>query len=241
MSESISSVSNTDSSSKLSKQNQQVSSVVKTNPKAFQLMVEEFMNNAVSALTKESSANSGNNTAGLNTSLNSLIGLGTNTSSGATSGSGLSATDQLALGTTKYDPQTVKVLGAQYLNNAISFLNTSSSDLDSNNGVGNNSGLDINSMLGTSSNTFGSSSILETQLQQLRKLQSLDTYANLVNSKDPTAASYIDPKTGQAAVGIIEEVKVGENSDVTFVINGGDVPLSAVKSITRYNEGNAEV
>ncbi len=79
--------------------------------------------------------------------------------------------------------------------------------------------------------------MLNNPLLDLQRLKSFNDYSNLVNSTSPTAASYTDPKTNKAAVGIIEEVNVDKNGAVTFTISGEHIPLSAVKNVTRYEDG----
>ncbi|MBU0581402.1 MAG: hypothetical protein KKA19_09530 [Candidatus Margulisbacteria bacterium] len=70
----------------------------------------------------------------------------------------------------------------------------------------------------------------------LQRLQAFNDYSNLVNEDNPTAASYFDPNSGKTLTGIIEEVAVGKSGEVSFKINGEFIPLTYVKSLTRYEE-----
>jgi hypothetical protein len=172
-------------------------------------------------------------------------------------------------GTAETDPNSFQLLVNWFMNQNINNLakignstddSDSSSDNDSSffnsfglSGYGSSSSSDPFSAMGanlfkntlpgiSTSGPFASAESLaySNPLLELQRLGSFNNYANLVNPKEPKAASYTDPETGKAAVGIIEEVQVAKNGDVTLVINGNNIPLSAVKGITSYDEDSTE-
>jgi hypothetical protein len=171
-----------------------------------------------------------------------------------------------ATGTADVDPNSFQLMVNWFMNNNVSNLaqiglggesgsNDSSSSFDSffgNSSFGDafsSSGSDPFSAMGLSNmqsifpglNTTSPMGNLAglgitNPMLELQRLQSFNEYSSLVNEDNPSTASYTDPATGVSATGIIEEVIVNNNGEVSFMINGNAVPLSSVKSLTRAEE-----
>ncbi len=242
MSDSVSSVSSSNSNAKLSTANQQaLGSSSVPNPQYFQLLVDQFMNNTISTLAKsDSNGSSSGSSLDLNSFLNSNS---TNNSSSSTSSTGtntataantmLSSQNQQALGSTAYNAASYQLLGQQFMNSAISNLAKIGISDDDDDDDSSSSSPDLNSIMGLNNSSSSSTSSTTDLSAQINKLQSLNTYANLVDPENPSTATYIDPTTGKDGSGVIEAIKTDKNGTVIFTINGIQVPLSYVQGLTR--------